>query len=145
MLLVLLVVPFWGQIGKYGYCFSSHPPTTLGGSAGQPAFNRIVDKRVRSFSVSPGSFTFTLLLWGGGWELRASTVGSNHNLKRWGKAHLGEHDMVRRVDRHGETLILVQQVFGSCAAPTGTRAATWTRKTMERCSTNLHTRGGKGS
>ena len=32
----------------------------------------------------------------GGRELRASTVGSNHNLKRWGKGHLGDHNMVRR-------------------------------------------------
>ena len=31
---------------------------------------------------------------------------SKHNLGRWSKSHLGGHDMVRRVDRNGETQIL---------------------------------------
>ena len=37
---------------------------------------------------------------------------SNHKLKICGTAHLGGHDMVRRVDRHGEALTWCRKCSG---------------------------------
>ena len=36
----------------------------------------------------------------------------NHELTRWGKAHVGGHDMVRRGDPNGETLVWCKKCSG---------------------------------
>ena len=40
---------------------------------------------------------------------------------RWRKRHLGGHDLVRRMDRQEEVLILVQKMLGLCEAEGGTK------------------------
>ena len=37
---------------------------------------------------------------------------SNHKMKTWGKAQLGGHDMVKRVDPNGETLVWCRKCSG---------------------------------
>ena len=51
---------------------------------------------------------------------------SNHKFKRWGKAHLGGHFMLRRVDRHGEALIWCRKSSGDARCRLGP-------KLMSRC------------
>ena len=49
---------------------------------------------------------------------RSSPGDSKHKLKSWVNKHLGRHDMVRTVDRHGEAVIWCRKC--SCYAQTGT-------------------------
>ena len=42
------------------------------------------------------------------------------NFGKWGKRHLGGHDLVRRMDNQGEVLIWCRKMFGLCEAKNGT-------------------------
>ena len=46
--------------------------------------------------------------------------GSKHKLGRWSKSDLGGHDMVRRVDRHGDALIWCRNCSGYARQKNGT-------------------------
>ena len=49
------------------------------------------------------------------------------------EAHLGEHDMVRRMGPNGAVLVLVQDMFGPCLVPSGP-------KLMNSCRPERHER-----
>ena len=42
-------------------------------------------------------------------------------LDKWGRRHLGGHDLVRRMDRQGRSFDTVQKVFGICEAKNETK------------------------
>ena len=67
------------------------------------------------------------------------TKGSKLKFRRWGKLHLGGHDIVRRVDRHGEVLMWCRQCSGHARQRMGPKLmncckpAKMGRKKMETC------------
>ena len=69
-----------------------------------------------------------------------------------GKRHLGGHDLVRRVDRQGEVLILVQEMLGLCETMNPTKidellqaAASGRQGTWQAIKTNTDSRRRQGS